>query len=214
MKRIFSFLLLLIFYSAHAQTGGKMAYYYHGKKLSFPVNNARVVIRLKAGESLAGRRNQLSALLNVHDTAIQSMAGAKMITAKLPAGFTAARLKGLSTTLNKQAYIDFVHPCFTSAYGKDMAYGEDVVVKLKGNTTMANLSIRKLDSEAYEQLRIRAAQHAVSMEEEARQIIYQAVSTPESISQVFQEHFGTKNGINMLETIDSCTPHEPMDFNE
>ena len=91
MKRIFSFLLLLIFYAAHAQTGGKMAYYYQGKKLYFPVNNARVVIRLKAGETLAWRRNQLSALLNVGDTAIKAMTGAKMLTAKLPAGFSAAR---------------------------------------------------------------------------------------------------------------------------
>ncbi len=79
---------------------------------------------------------------------------------------------------------------------------------------MANLSIRKLDSEAYEQLRVRAAKHAVSMEEEARQIIYQAVSTPESVSSVFQKHFGVNNGIDIIETKNSRTPHEPMDFNE
>ena len=95
-----------------------------------------------------------------------------------------------------------------------LAYAIIRILILQGNTTMANLSIRKLDSEAYEQLRIRAAQHAVSMEEEARQIIYQAVSTPESISQVFQKHFGAKNGITILETSSSRTPHEPMDFNE
>jgi len=79
---------------------------------------------------------------------------------------------------------------------------------------MANLSIRKLNAQAYEQLRIRAAKHAVSMEEEARQIIYQAVSTPESISSVFQKHFGIKNGIDTIEIKNSRTPHEPMSFNE
>ncbi len=140
MKRIFSFLLLLNFYAAHAQTGGKMAYYYQGKKLSFPVNNNRIVIRLKPGETFAGHRSQLSALLNVGDTAIKSMAGAKMLTAKLPAGFSAARLKEFTINLKKQAYIDFVHPCFTSSYGKDMAYGENMVVKLKGTTTLASFN--------------------------------------------------------------------------
>ena len=50
---------------------------------------------------------------------------------------------------------------------------------------MANISVRKLDKIAYEQLRMRAAKHGVSMEEEVRQIIYQAVAA-----------------------------HEPMDFNK
>ena len=79
---------------------------------------------------------------------------------------------------------------------------------------MANLSIRKLDPEAYEQLRIRAAQHAVSMEEEARQIIYQAVSTPTSIIEVFQKHFGLKNNIDFLDTSDLHKPHDPIDFDK
>ena len=52
-----------------------------------------------------------------------------------------------------------------------------------------------------------------SMEEEARQIIYQAVSAPESISSVFQKYFGHKNGIN-LDNLNTRKPHEPMDFNE
>lgn len=76
---------------------------------------------------------------------------------------------------------------------------------------MANLSVRRLNKNAYEQLRIRAAKHGVSMEEEARQIIYQAVSAPERISQVFQRNFGYKNGIDI--TIPNRRkPHEPMDF--
>ncbi|MEO8400815.1 MAG: hypothetical protein ABI597_03325 [Gammaproteobacteria bacterium] len=78
---------------------------------------------------------------------------------------------------------------------------------------MAALSIRKLDKNAYEQLRLRAAKHGVSMEEEARQIIYLAVSAPERISRVFQKYFGDKNGIDLeLSTPDK--PHRPMDFDE
>ncbi len=78
---------------------------------------------------------------------------------------------------------------------------------------MASLSIRKLDKEAYEQLRIQAATHGVSMEEEARQIIYQAVAAPKRITNVFQQYFGHTNGID-LDISDQRKPHEPTDFHE
>lgn len=80
---------------------------------------------------------------------------------------------------------------------------------------MANISVRKLDKRAYEQLRIRALKHGVSMEEEVRQIIYQTVSAPERISRVFQQYFGRKNGVD-LDTLSRHRhkPHEPMDFDE
>jgi antitoxin FitA len=78
---------------------------------------------------------------------------------------------------------------------------------------MANLSVRKLDQEVYERLRVRAAHHGLSMEEEARQIISQAVSAPEKISDVFQKYFGRRNGIELRIT-NKHKPHEPMDFDE
>lgn len=78
---------------------------------------------------------------------------------------------------------------------------------------MANLSIRQLDARAYELLRVRAAKHGVSMEEEIRQIIYQAVSVPEKMSKVFQKYFGRENGVD-LDLSDQRKPHEPMDFDE
>ena len=79
---------------------------------------------------------------------------------------------------------------------------------------MANLSIRKLTEEAYEQLRLRALRHSVSMEEEVRQIIYQAVSAPQSISKIFRLHFGRKNGVDCLDTRSLHKPHNPLDFDE
>lgn len=78
---------------------------------------------------------------------------------------------------------------------------------------MANLSVRKLDDMVYEQLRLLAAKHGVSMEEEARQIICRAVAAPEKISQVFQAHFGLRNGID-LDLPSRSQPHYPMDFEE
>jgi len=78
---------------------------------------------------------------------------------------------------------------------------------------MANISVRKLDANAYKQLRARAAKHGISMEEEARHIIYQAVSAPEHVSAVFQKYFGRKNGTDLKES-NKRKPHEPMDLNE
>ena len=78
---------------------------------------------------------------------------------------------------------------------------------------MASLSVRKLDDTVYEQLRVRAARHGVPMEEEVRQILNQAVKTPERISEVFRKHFGVENGID-LELHSLRKPHEPMDFEE
>ena len=76
---------------------------------------------------------------------------------------------------------------------------------------MANLSIRKLDDSIYQKLRIRAAGHGVSMEEEARQILSVVISVPERISDVFQKHFGGKQGVD-LALPHKRVPHNPMDF--
>jgi plasmid stability protein len=78
---------------------------------------------------------------------------------------------------------------------------------------MASLSVRKLDKKIYEGLRLRAARHGVSMEEEARQIIYMAVTAPESVGRVFQKYFGPKHGVD-LETPNAHKPHEPLEFDE
>ena len=66
---------------------------------------------------------------------------------------------------------------------------------------MASLSVRKLDDGVHEKLRIRAAKHGVSMEEETRQILSQVVSVPERMSDVFLKHFGHKNGVDSRRNI-------------
>lgn len=80
-------------------------------------------------------------------------------------------------------------------------------------TMMANISIRKLEDHIYHQLRIRAAKHGVSMEEEVRQIICHAVSTSSRVSEVFRKYFGPEHGVN-LDLSHERPPHEPMDFQE
>lgn len=77
---------------------------------------------------------------------------------------------------------------------------------------MASISIRKLDDKVYERLRLRAAKHGVSMEEEVRQIISLAVLVPERITDVFRQHFGQSMGVDLELFFQNKKPHDPMDF--
>ncbi|HTE12876.1 MAG TPA: hypothetical protein VK645_17975, partial [Chitinophagaceae bacterium] len=134
MKRIFSFLLIIICYAANAQNGEKVAYYYQGKKISFPVNYERLVIQLAPGEKPDGRRRQIAAVLEIADTSLKQMAGKRMLSSKMPKGISIARVKDRMINLSKLAFIGFVRPVFKSPSGKDMGYGDELVVKLKAGT--------------------------------------------------------------------------------
>ena len=65
---------------------------------------------------------------------------------------------------------------------------------------VANLSVRKIDGETLVRLRARAAQHGVSVEEEARQIIQEAVSAPERLGDLAVRVFGHQYGVCLLYT--------------
>lgn len=77
---------------------------------------------------------------------------------------------------------------------------------------MASLSVRKLDAETIALLRIRAAEHGVSMEEEARQIIKLAVSAPSQLGDMALQFFGADHGIEL--ELPKHQPHAPLDFSE
>ncbi len=71
---------------------------------------------------------------------------------------------------------------------------------------MASLSVRKIDDDVYKRLRIRAAKHGVSMEEEVRQILRRAVSAPERLGDLALAYFGD-DGVEL--ELPSREPHEP-----
>ena len=73
---------------------------------------------------------------------------------------------------------------------------------------MASLSVRKIDDELYERLRVRAAKNGVSMEEEVRQILRRVVTAPERLGDLAREHFGDQ-GVE-LELVPR-QPHDPID---
>ena len=78
---------------------------------------------------------------------------------------------------------------------------------------MASLSVRKLDDDTLRRLRVRAAQHGVSMEEEVRQIIKLAVSTPERLGDLAVRLFAPAYGGTELELSERKIT-EPMEFLE
>lgn len=77
---------------------------------------------------------------------------------------------------------------------------------------MAGLSVRKLDDETLSRLRIRAAKHGVSMEEEARRILKDAVSAPDRLGDLALRIFGPEHGVDLR--LPERTTHEPLDLTE
>ena len=77
---------------------------------------------------------------------------------------------------------------------------------------MASLSIRKLEDETIQRLRIRAAENQVSMEEEVRRILREALAPQIRIGDLALEYFGQEYGVDLV--LPERTPHEPLSFSE
>ena len=72
---------------------------------------------------------------------------------------------------------------------------------------MASITIRNLDDEVKTRLRVRAAEHHRSMEEEARLILRDAVGRKPSsrdLADIIRSHFGPANGVDL-----ELPPREP-----
>lgn len=64
---------------------------------------------------------------------------------------------------------------------------------------MATLTIRKLDSSIKHRLRIQAAQHGISMEEEARRLLRKALiqdTIPDRLGSRIHQHFVQAGGVD------------------
>ena len=65
---------------------------------------------------------------------------------------------------------------------------------------MTTLTVRRLDPVVKERLRVRAAQHGHSMEEEARRILSEScgdTSRPETLADIARRLFGNEHGIDL-----------------
>ena len=75
-------------------------------------------------------------------------------------------------------------------------------------TAMASITIRNLDDDVKTRLRMRAAGHGRSMEEEARTILRDAVDRqpePENLAQFIRQCFAPLGGVEL-----DLPPREPM----
>lgn len=73
---------------------------------------------------------------------------------------------------------------------------------------MASITIRNLDDEVKRRLRVRAAEHGRSMEEEAREILRQVVAlptAPKNLGRAIHERFAAIDGVNL-----EIPPRSPM----
>jgi plasmid stability protein len=76
---------------------------------------------------------------------------------------------------------------------------------------MPSLSVRKIDDETLRLLRLRAAKHGASMEEEVRQILKRAVSTPDSLGDLAVKLFSPAYGNDEL-ILPERETHKPLSF--
>ena len=76
---------------------------------------------------------------------------------------------------------------------------------------MPSLSVRKIDEDTMHRLRIQAAKHGTSMEEEVRQILKRAVSTPENLGDLAVRLFSPAYSNDEL-TLPERETHEPLSF--
>jgi antitoxin FitA len=86
------------------------------------------------------------------------------------------------------------------------------VLKLEPKT-MATLTIRNLDDDVRDQLRIRAARHGRSMEDEVRVVLRSAVTvgSPSQVWQASRALFSGENGVD-LGQIDRTSDRTTPDF--
>ena len=77
---------------------------------------------------------------------------------------------------------------------------------------MASLSVRKIDEDVYDRLRLQAARQGVSMEEYVRRLLRQAVSAPQRLAELALSHFGPDHGIEL--DIPQRSPHDPPELDE
>jgi plasmid stability protein len=95
-------------------------------------------------------------------------------------------------------------------------YNEIIPAKsLTTEGTMATLTIRKLDSSIKESLRIQAAQHGISMEEEARRLLRKALipdNRPNQLGSKIHRYFLQAGGVNENIIPQRSAPRKSPDF--
>lgn len=78
---------------------------------------------------------------------------------------------------------------------------------------MASLSVRNIDDDTVSHLRVQAARHGISMEEEVRRILKSAVTTPEHLGDLAVRLFSPAYGEEKF-SLPEREVSAPMEFPE
>lgn len=91
---------------------------------------------------------------------------------------------------------------------QSMINPRSMLVAVQGVTSMPSITIRNLDETTKRRLRVRAASHDRSMEDEARDILRSTLNAgppAANLADRIQARFGSLNGFDL-----ELTPREPM----
>ncbi len=77
---------------------------------------------------------------------------------------------------------------------------------------MGSLIVRRLDKETLDRLGVRTAEHGLSMEEDARRIVADAVAAPRQLGDMAVSLFGAACGVEPEPS--ARPPHEPIAFRQ
>lgn len=77
---------------------------------------------------------------------------------------------------------------------------------------MSTLSVSGLDEETLARLGVQPARHSVSLEEEAREILRQAVHEPVRVGALARQLFGASHGVDL--ELPPRTAHDAPDLRE
>jgi antitoxin FitA len=77
---------------------------------------------------------------------------------------------------------------------------------------MPNISVRNIDDETMAQLRVQAAKHGVSMEEEVRRILKRSVASPERLGDLAVRLFSPAYTGEGDFKLPSRETHDPIEF--
>ncbi len=134
MKKILLplFMLLLVF-TANAQSKRSIYYYYKGEKVYYPVSTDRLIVGMNQTMAFAELKFIVANAIGISADSLQEVQDNKQFIIKFGKNKLVDE-KPYVTKLLQLQWIQFARPVFLSESGKYNSYGTEFIVKLKSKT--------------------------------------------------------------------------------
>ena len=138
-KLILSFALLLVIFSASAQSGESISYYYKGQKIYYPVSYDRLIAGIAPGYAFSDYKSLIARTLSMPEDSIAETLNNKQFIIKLGRQARGAKknTEAIVSKLKTLSYILFARPVFVGPSGNYNSYGTDFIVKIKSSSNMS-----------------------------------------------------------------------------